>query len=119
MSFNDTNWLLLITITARYITGVFAFIKQNLDVNVVFSFDYQETVFALGGRSFLSLLNEANVAESIRSKNHTYFVPVDRSTAKPIVDAVNNVVWNIISSPYQHLLLSYYLTTTKILLRYY
>lgn len=40
----------------------------------------QETVFALGGRSFLSLMKEAEIGEKILSVNHTYFVPVDRSS---------------------------------------
>jgi len=43
----------------------------------------QETVFALGGRSFMTLLKEANIEDSVTSQNHTYFVPVDRSRPPP------------------------------------
>lgn len=53
----------------------------------------QETVFGLGGRSFLTLLKEADISENILSQNHTYFVPVDRSVPLPSEpsDAANAV----------------------------
>ncbi|KAI9559121.1 hypothetical protein GHT06_015910 [Daphnia sinensis] len=50
----------------------------------------QETVFALGGRSFLSLMAEAEVDPKFLNQNHTYFVPVDRSSPAPS-DVANDV----------------------------
>ncbi|EFX82642.1 hypothetical protein DAPPUDRAFT_302377 [Daphnia pulex] len=51
----------------------------------------QETVFALGGRSFLSLMAEAEVDPKFLNQNHTYFVPVDRSSpaASDVANDVN------------------------------
>lgn len=49
-------------------------------------------MFGLGGRSFLSLMKEAEVdASRIAGDNYTYFVPVDRS-APASGDAANDVV---------------------------
>nr|CAH0107340.1 unnamed protein product [Daphnia galeata] len=48
----------------------------------------QETVFALGGRSFLSLMAEAEVDPKFLNQNHTYFV--DRSSPAPS-DVANDV----------------------------
>lgn len=45
----------------------------------------------MGGRSFLSLMKEAEIGERILSVNHTYFVPVDRSSPA-ITEEANDVV---------------------------
>ena len=51
----------------------------------------QETVFALGGRSFLALMKEADIAERTTAENRTYFVPVDQSVPTT-EDSANDVV---------------------------
>ena len=57
----------------------------------------QETVFALGGRSFLTLMKEAAVDQRNVARNRTYFVPVDRSAPEATGDAANDVVRSISS----------------------
>ena len=57
----------------------------------------QETVFALGGRSFLTLMKEAAVDQRNIARNRTYFVPVDRSAPEATGDAANDVVRSISS----------------------
>lgn len=54
-------------------------------------------MFALGGRSFLSLMAEAEVDPKFLNQNHTYFVPVDRSSPAPS-DVANDVVIYILNA---------------------